>query len=85
MIFIVFKSFHEPLDIIYVSNNSTLDKGALMGARNSMKSLGQVIGPFIGGLFYDKYFDLPFYFAGYMLILSGIILMFLLIKTNKRC
>ena len=47
------------------------EQGAVMGVTNSLASLGRIMGPAIGGLFYERLSpNAPFYFGGLLALLA---------------
>ena len=61
-------------------------KGEVYGVYSSVGSIGAIIGPFIGGIVYDRIaMTAPFYMNGILLIIVGILIlvMFNKPKPNK--
>ncbi len=48
-------------------------RGSVMGLFQSSASLGRIIGPSLAGLFYDRFFGLPFWLGAVLLVVVGIL------------
>jgi MFS transporter, DHA1 family, multidrug resistance protein len=63
-----------------ISKQDDQHKGALMGLQTATNSLGQVAGPFIGGVLFAWQASVPYLFAGFFLTGIGVLIGF----TRKR-
>jgi predicted MFS family arabinose efflux permease len=71
LIYSIFKSIITPLEQNELSKYSSLDNnGKIMGARQTMLSIGNVVGPLIGSLLYTKGNPLVFIISGFIILLS---------------
>src|SRR5690554_649621 len=80
----MFKAIYLPLEQNYIAKSADDDSiGTITGIRQSFVSIGNVIGPLLGGLIYSikplRLFDS----SGILFILGGIILLFVLRRDNK--
>lgn len=80
MVYIVAKAIIESVIIEYLSLNKDVSAGILMGIRQSLISLGNIIGVLIGGIIYAYQNVLLFYICALVLFVSGIIVLFI----NKK-
>lgn len=55
MVYIISKAVIESASVKFISENNRIEKGLLMGVRQSFISLGAVLGPLIGGAIYYSY------------------------------
>ena len=86
LIYCIFKSIITPLEQNELSKYSSIeDNGKIMGARQTMLSIGNVVGPLLGSALYTKGNPIIFTISGYIILSSlGIyIVYFFLIKKNK--
>lgn len=75
--FILLNSFLKPSALAFVSKNTVGNQGKAMGITESYMSLGRIIGPLWGGMFFDINLYYPF--------LSGILLLLIMfIATVSR-
>ncbi len=65
-------SLITPNVITLIANRSQFHEGAAMGIQNAVASLGQVIGPLLGGLLFGLYVDLPFVSVGVFMLLLAV-------------
>ena len=65
----------RPPNLGIISLLSPVDEqGSVMGVTNSLASLGRIIGPVLGGFFYDGISrSSPFFFAGILAALASLI------------
>lgn len=86
LIYLILKALIAPLEqneIASYSNGN--NNGQLMGARQTILSIGNVVGPLIGSAIYIKGSSDVFIFAAFSLLLSFIIyLTYFVIKWNNR-
>ena len=86
LIYCICKSIITPLEQNELSKHSSSeDNGKIMGARQTMLSIGNVVGPLLGSVIYSKGNPLVFIISGYIILTSlGIyILYFFLSKKNQ--
>lgn len=73
----------RPAATTYLSKIAGNEQGFVGGMNSMFTSVGNVLGPIIGGMLFDVDFDYPFYFAAVMIVLS-IGLSFLWAEPGKR-
>ena len=85
MIYCVFKSIITPLEQNELSTYSNSNSnGKLMGIRQTLLSIGNVVGPLLGSLIYSEGNPLVFIISGFIIFLSFIIyLIYYLTKKRK--
>ena len=85
LIYSIFKSIITPLEQNELSKYSSSDNnGKIMGARQTMLSIGNVVGPLIGSVLYTKGNPLVFIISGFIILLSfAIYLVYLLLLIHK--
>lgn len=81
-LFISFASILRPALNTLLSKMAGQEQGFVAGLNNSYTSLGIIIGPAIGGIFFDIHIDLPYLF-GILLILSSLAIQRLGVKRMK--
>ena len=85
LIYSMLKSIITPLEQNELSKYSSLDNnGKIMGARQTMLSIGNVVGPLIGSLLYTKGNPLVFIISGFIILLSFIIYLIYFLSINKN-
>lgn len=88
LIYSMFKSIITPLEQNELAKYSSKDNnGKIMGARQTMLSIGNVAGPLIGSLLYTKGNPLVFIISGFIILLSFVIYIiyfFTLIHNSKK-
>ena len=85
LIYSMLKSIITPLEQNELSKYSSLDNnGKIMGARQTMLSIGNVVGPLIGSLLYTKGNPLVFIISGFIILLSFIIYLIYFLSLNKN-
>ena len=73
MIILIF-SIITPLEQNELSKHtSSEDNGKIMGARQTMISIGNVVGPLLGSALYTKGNPLVFIISGYIILISLVI------------
>lgn len=71
LIYSICKSIITPLEQNELSKHSSnLDNGKIMGARQTMLSIGNVLGPLLGSALYTKGNSLIFIISGYIILIS---------------
>ena len=85
MIYSVFKSIITPLEQNELSTyGNTNSNGKLMGIRQTLLSIGNVVGPLLGSIFYLEGDRSVFIISGFIILLSFIIyLIYFLTKKRK--
>lgn len=85
LIYCIFKSIITPLEQNELSKYSSIeDNGKIMGARQTMLSIGNVVGPLIGSAIYSKGNPFVFIISGFIILLSfAIYVMYFLIARKK--
>ena len=86
LIYCICKSTITPLEQNELSKYSTIeDNGKIMGARQTMLSIGNVVGPLLGSLLYSKGNPFVFIVSGFIILASFVIYLtyYLLIKRRK--
>ena len=85
MIYSVFKSIITPLEQNELSTyGNTNSNGKLMGIRQTLLSIGNVVGPLLGSIFYLEGDPSVFIISGFIILLSFIIyLIYFLTKKRK--
>ena len=86
LIYCICKSTITPLEQNELSKHvSNENNGKIMGARQTMLSIGNVVGPLIGSVLYTKGNPLVFIISGCIILFSLIIyiIYFLLLKRNN--
>lgn len=86
LIYCICKSTITPLEQNELSKHvSNENNGTIMGARQTMLSIGNVVGPLLGSIIYTKGNPLIFIISGCIILFSLIIyiIYFLLLKRNK--
>ena len=86
LIYCICKSTITPLEQNELSKHvSNENNGKIMGARQTMLSIGNVVGPLLGSIIYTKGNPLIFIISGCIILFSLIIyiIYFLLLKRNK--
>jgi len=68
--FIISNSLLRPSVSSYISKRAPGGQGEAMGLNNSFMGLGRIIGPMLGGIFYDMNFSLP-YISGALILVLG--------------
>ena len=63
-----------------IANTPKIEQGESMGVLSSLMSLSMIVGPIAGGFVYNFNISLPFYFAGFMLILAFMVM----INKNRK-
>ena len=86
LIYCIFKSIITPLEQNELSKYSSIeDNGKIMGARQTMLSIGNVLGPLLGSLLYTKGNPFVFIISGFIILISSFIyLMYFLISRKKE-
>ena len=86
LIYSICKSTITPLEQNELSKHtSSENNGKIMGARQTMLSIGNVVGPLLGSLIYSKGNPLVFIISGFIILLSLIIyIIYFLILTKKK-
>lgn len=82
-VYLVAKTILEPASVNYLSQNTEVSSGVLLGIRQSFLSLGSIIGIIVAGYIYDYEKLLIFNLCGFLFLFSGIILI-ILNKKAKR-
>ena len=84
IIYCICKSIITPLEQNELSKHSTSENnGKIMGARQTMFSIGNVIGPLLGSVFYSKGNPLVFIISGFIILISfGIYMCYFFISKN---
>lgn len=88
MIYCIFKSLITPLEQNELSSYSNeSNNGSIMGARQTILSIGSVVGPLLGSLIYIEGSSLVFIISGFIILLSFFIylLYFLFKRKNENC
>lgn len=84
MLYIVFRTIYMPLEQNYISLHAKDGKyGSVMGLRQSFVSIGMVIGPLLGGVFYQINPLLLFDFSGLVFLIGALLLVFVYFKQKK--
>ena len=74
LIYSIFKSIITPLEQNEISKYSSIeDNGKIMGARQTILSIGNVVGPLIGSILYTKGDPLVFIISGFIILLSFVV------------
>lgn len=73
-IYIIAKTILEPLTVSILSNNDKIPVGILMGVRQSIISLGAIIGMIVAGYIYDYSSILLFNICSLLFVISALIL-----------
>jgi MFS transporter, DHA1 family, multidrug resistance protein len=60
----------RPAATTYLSKIAGSEQGFVGGMNSMFTSVGNVLGPIIGGMLFDVDYDYPFYFAAVMIVLS---------------
>ncbi len=85
MIYVVFKTIYQPLEQNYISLQAKDGKyGSVMGLRQSFVSIGMVIGPLLGGLFYEIKPSLLFDVSGITFLIGAFLLIWVYILQKKK-
>lgn len=86
LIYCIFKSIITPLEQNELSKYSTIeDNGKIMGARQTMFSIGNVVGPLIGSAIYSKGNPFVFIISGFIILLSFVIyLLYFFVAKRKH-
>ena len=87
LIYCICKSTITPLEQNELSKHySSEDNGKIMGARQTMLSIGNVLGPLLGSVLYTKGNPFVFIISGFIILtsLAIYIIYFFLINKNKR-
>jgi DHA1 family multidrug resistance protein-like MFS transporter len=87
LIYCICKSTITPLEQNELSKHySSEDNGKIMGARQTMLSIGNVLGPLLGSVLYTKGNPFVFIISGFIILTSLVIyiIYFFLINKNKR-
>ena len=63
-----------------IANTPKIEQGESMGVLSSLMSLSMIVGPIAGGFVYNFNISLPFYFAGFVLILAFMVM----INKNRK-
>ena len=86
LLYSICKSTITPLEQNELSKHtSSENNGKIMGARQTMLSIGNVVGPLLGSLIYSKGNPLVFIISGFIILLSLIIyIIYFLILTKKK-
>ena len=85
LIYFICKATITPLEQNELSKHSSSENnGKIMGARQTMLSIGNVVGPLLGSVLYTKGNPLIFIISGYIILgaLAIYIIYFLLLKRN---
>lgn len=84
MPYIIAKTMTLPIEQNEISKFSTIENyGTTLGIRQAFISLGNVIGPLIGGFIFDWNNRFLFYFSGIVTIISiGVLFSFIIIKKK---
>lgn len=64
-----------PVLAVMVSRYSVSSTGAILGVQNAVNSLGQAMGPLVGGLLFILSIHLPYLLTGLLLLSSSLLLM----------
>ena len=85
LIYSICKSIITPLEQNELAKHtSNENNGKIMGARQSMLSIGNVLGPLLGGLLYTKGNPSVFIISGYIILASlGIYIIYLFLSKKK--
>ena len=74
LIYCIFKSIITPLEQNELSKYSSIeDNGKIMGARQTMLSIGNVVGPLLGSALYSKGNPFVFIVSGFIILASFVI------------
>lgn len=85
LIYCICKSIITPLEQNELSKHiSNENNGKIMGARQTMLSIGNVLGPLLGSMIYTKGNPSVFIISGYIILISlGIYLIYFLFSRHK--
>lgn len=83
MVYIIAKAIIESVIVEYLSLNKDVSAGILMGIRQSLISLGNIIGVLIGGVIYAYHNVVLFYICACVLFISGIIVLIINHQEKK--
>ena len=84
LIYCICKSTITPLEQNELSKHSSSDdNGKIMGARQTMLSIGNVLGPLIGSILYTKGNASVFIISGYIILASLAIYIVYYLISNK--
>jgi MFS family permease len=86
LIYCIFKSIITPLEQNELSKYSSIeDNGKIMGARQTMLSIGNVVGPLIGSAIYSKGNPFVFIISGFIILFSfAIYVIYFLLARRKQ-
>lgn len=83
-VYIIFKAIYLPLEQNYISRHADKDSiGTITGIRQSFVSIGNVIGPLVGGLLYSVRPLLLFDVSGILFLLGALLLCIVLILQKR--
>ncbi len=76
--FVLFVGFDliRPAATSYLSKIAGNEQGFVGGMNSTFTSLGNIIGPIIGGLLFDINFNYPYYFAAIVLLIGTVMALF---------
>ena len=85
LIYSVCKSTITPLEQNELSKHTSNENyGKVMGARQTMLSIGNVLGPLLGSMIYTKGNPLVFIISGYIILISlAIYILYFFLSKNK--
>lgn len=84
-VYIIFKAIYLPLEQNYISNHADRDSiGTITGIRQSFVSIGNVIGPLLGGVLYSIKPLLLFDISGVLLLLGALFLFFFFLLQRRE-
>ncbi|MBU1141987.1 MAG: MFS transporter, partial [Firmicutes bacterium] len=85
MIYVVFRTIYLPLEQNYISSHVKDGKyGSVMGLRQSFVSIGMVIGPLVGGLFYEIKPLMLFDFSAIVFLIGTLLLLWVYILQKRK-
>ncbi len=84
-VYIVLKSIYLPMEQNYISNGADNDSiGTIMGIRQSFLSIGNVIGPILGGFLYDIKPIVLFDSSAVFFILGALLIVIVMLLERKK-
>ena len=84
-VYIMFKAIYLPLEQNYISSRADKDSiGTITGIRQSFVSVGNVIGPLLGGVLYSIRPLLLFDISGILFLIGAFLLLIVLFLEKKK-
>lgn len=84
LIYAIITSIYTSVEQTFISKNTTSNYGAILGVRESFKSIGLVTGPVIITLLFDEVTKTVFYFNAFIYTIALILLLVFIIKRIKN-